>query len=376
MLMRSNCLIIACEPKQISESHQLSTQLLFSRTLIYTHLARSNITKAEEVTTNLLPPAGDAHSAIRLYTMSDWKGVAESAWDCNEVDWNEYESHRPPYTQELYDLVFEHHGDQRKELALDVGAGGGTVTRVLLKHFSHVIFSDPSTEYISRAQKRFSREADAGRVTFLQRRFNELDPKADLPSEGQLLDMITAGTCIHFGEPARIMAQLHPMLRVGGTVAAFSYGSVPVLPHGDPAGPIVKKCKDKVMRWIHENVAPVNTAEATGTGQARYNNVDFDPAMWKNVRRITSLANESIWPDWIEPAVSRVRSGESLEQVHDGIISKEVTYAFFPTYFSNLAPPLPILDQIQEELEQLRVAMGERKILAKWPLVLVLATRV
>jgi SAM-dependent methyltransferase len=297
-------------------------------------------------------------------------------WNCNEVDWNEYESHRPPYTKALYDLLFQHHelhGDQN-DVALDVGAGGGTVTRVLLQKFHHVILSDQSEEYIARAQKRFRKEADAGSISFLERKFDEFKPEQDFP-DGKLVDMITAGTCIHFSEPAKIMAQLGPLLRSGGTVAAFSYGSIPIVPSSDPAGPIIKKCKEKIMRWIHENIHPVDKAEGTGTGQVRYNNVAFDPAMWKHVRRITSLPQEPVWPDWIEPAVSRVRDGESSETVHDDFIAKEVDYDFFPTYFYNFAPPLPILDQIQRELEELRVAMADRKIIAKWPVMMVVATK-
>ena len=172
------------------------------------------------------------------------------------------------------------------------------------------------------------------------------------------------------------MSQLGPLMRTGGTVAAFSYGSVPILSPDDPAGPLVKKCKDKIMRWIHENIAAVDTAEGTGTGQVRYNNVDFDPAMWKSVRRIETLPNEPVWPEWIQPAVSRVREGESHEVVHDDFITKVVDYKFFPTYFHNFAPMLPILEQIKDELEELKDAMADRKVLVKWPMYMVLGTKV
>lgn len=158
-------------------------------------------------------------------------------------------------------------------------------------------------------------------------------------------------------------------------MAAFSYGSIPIVSPSDPASPIIKKCKDKIMRWIHENVAPVDNAEGTGTGQVRYNNVDFDPAMWKHVRRITSLPQEPVWPDWIEPAISRVRNDESSETVHDDLITKEVDFDLFPIYFHNFAPPLPILEQISEELEELKIVMTDRKIIAKWPVMIVLGTK-
>jgi hypothetical protein len=158
-------------------------------------------------------------------------------------------------------------------------------------------------------------------------------------------------------------------------LAAFSYGSIPILPPNEPAGPIVKRCQDKVMRWIHENVAPVDKAVGTGTGQARFRNVRCDPKTWTHVRRITSLPQESFWPDWIEGTASRMRDGEAMEIASDEIIARQVDFAFFPAYFHNLAPPLPLVHQIQGELEELEYVMGDRRIVARWPLALILATK-
>lgn len=308
--------------------------------------------------------------------MSQQHDTINRTWDCKEVDWNEYESHRPPYTKALYELVFQHHEQHGGQnlVALDVGAGGGTVTKVLLEKFDHVIWSDQSAEYIARAQQRFRTEIDSGAVSLLQRKFDEFQSDVDFPA-GKPVDMITAGTCIHFGDPAKLMAQLGPLLRSGGTLAAFSYGSVPILPRDDPAGPIVKRCKAKMIHWIDANVASLNDAEGPGTCQARYDNVDFDPATWKHIRRVTSLPEEHAWPGFIRPATSRVRDTESREIVSDDFITKEVDYEFFPKYFHNFAPQIPILEQIKEDLEELKVAVGDRKIAAKWPVLIVLATK-
>lgn len=308
--------------------------------------------------------------------MAQRQDTINVTWDCKEVDWDEYESHRPPYTKALYELLFQHHEEYggQNHTALDVGAGGGTVTKVLLEKFRHVIWSDQSAEYIARAQQRFRKEADAGSVTLLQRNFDEFQPEVDFPAE-QPVDMITAGTCIHFADAARITTQLGPLLRSGGTLAAFSYGGIPILPLNDPAGPIVERCKDKIIRRIDQNIKSLEDAEGPGTCQARYNNVDFDPAMWKHVRRITSLPQEPVWPRWITPAASRVRDTESCETVSDDFIAKEVDYDFFPKHFHNFAPQLPILDWIKEDLEELRVAVADRKITARWPVMVVLGTK-
>ena len=64
-----------------------------------------------------------------------------------------------------------------------------------------------------------------------------------------------------------------------------------------------------------------------------------------------------------------------MEIAHDDFITKEVDYAFFPVYFYNLAPQLPILERIPAELEELKRAMGDRKVLARWPVIITLATK-
>ena len=296
-------------------------------------------------------------------------------FDFGEVDWDQYESHRAPYPNALYKLIFQHHREGGEwDTALDIGAGGGTVTKVLLEHFKQVVSTDASAGYVSQIAKRFSSQEKAGRITCLQRKFGEFNLEQDLPN-GQRVDMITAGTCIHFGDPAKLMTQLGGLIRSGGTMAAFSYGSL-VLPPGEPIGSLVDSIKDKIMRWFHENVMEIDNTDTTGTGQARYDNVDFDPATWKNVRRITSLPNESVWPSWIKASESRIRHDiERVEIVEDDFIKMEVGYDYFPGHFQSLAPGYDLLSVIGDDLEQLKKLLGDRKVLAKWPLLMVLATR-
>jgi hypothetical protein len=62
-------------------------------------------------------------------------------FDFGRIDWDAYESHRPPYPDALYDMIFQHHQNHGGDLdvALDVGAGGGTVTRVLLQRLNYAL---------------------------------------------------------------------------------------------------------------------------------------------------------------------------------------------------------------------------------------------
>ncbi|KAF9879707.1 hypothetical protein CkaCkLH20_02518 [Colletotrichum karsti] len=298
-------------------------------------------------------------------------------FDFGKIDWEAYESHRPPYPEALYDIIFQHHREYagRWDTALDVGAGGGTVTKVLLQHFKHVVCSDAAAGYVSQAEHRFSQEKSAGRVSFAHRKFDEFDPATDLP-QGRIVDMVTAGTCIHFGDPAQITTQLAKLVRPGGTLAAFTYGSLPILPADEPAKELVDTTKNKILRWLHENVKALDRIDATGTGQARYDNVDFDPALWTDVRRITSLPDEHVWPEWIKASESRVRDDvERKEAVQDDFITRPVDFDFFPEYFRNLAPGYDVSDLIRDDLKKIKGVMGSRKVVAKWPVIMVIATR-
>ncbi|KAH7070230.1 hypothetical protein FB567DRAFT_539521 [Paraphoma chrysanthemicola] len=298
-------------------------------------------------------------------------------FDFGEIDWDVYESHRPPYPRALYEMIFQHHGENggRWDTALDVGAGGGIVTKVLLEHFQHVACSDAAAGYVSQAGRRFAQESNARRASFLERKFDEFNPDTDFPN-GSLVDMVTAGTCIHFGDPSKLTTQLAPLTRSGGTLAAFSYGSVPILPIDEPARQHIAGTKDKIIRWFHENVKNLDQIDATGTPQARYNNVDFEPTLWTDVRRITSLPGEHVFPEWIKTSESRVRAEvERVEVVQDDFITRTVDYGYFPEYFRNLAPGYDISGLIADDLKKIKEVLGDRMVLAKWPLIMVLASR-
>ncbi|KAL6915157.1 hypothetical protein FSST1_012917 [Fusarium sambucinum] len=274
-------------------------------------------------------------------------------FDFGKIDWETYESHRPPYPDALYDVIFQHHQDHGGDwdLALDVGAGGGTVTKVLLHHFDHVVCSDAAAGYVAQAEHRFSQERSTGSMSFLHRKFHEFSPETDFPS-GRLVDMVTAGTCIH-----TLWRSIQSYNRAGTPV--------PILPPNDPAKHRIALTKDKILCWFHENVTKLDQIDATGTGQARYNNLNFDPSLWTYVRRITSLADEYVWPEWIKASESRVRTDlEQMEIVQDDFITKTVDYDFFPAYFNNLAPGYDISDLIEDDLKKIKEALGHRKVVA------------
>lgn len=59
----------------------------------------------------------------------------------------------------------------------------------------------------------------------------------------------------------------------------------------------------------------------------------------------------------------------------DDIIVKAVDSNLHRKCFYNFALQLPTLDQIGEELKELRAPINDRKVRVGWPVIIVLATR-
>jgi SAM-dependent methyltransferase len=302
----------------------------------------------------------------------------DNLWDFGKIDWDEYESHRPPYPDELYKIIFKYHGDHqgRWSQALDVGAGGGTVTKELLSVFDHVYCSDAAAGYVAQAQERFATEKEKGSITFLQRKFHEFKPEQDFDSDDQLVDLITAGTCIHLApSPGKVMSLFAPLLRSGGTVAVISYGTIPITEPDEPAGPLIYNALDAFSRYFHDKFVETRNHPGAATMQARYENVEFDPAVWRDVRRLKSLSGEYACPKWIESSAPNIGPNDTLEKLPDDFVMRVIDYEFLVKYFHNFGPGMVPMSVLSEHLAELKKVMSDRKIVVKWPFMGMLATK-
>lgn len=104
---------------------------------------------------------------------------------------------RPPYAPALYDLLLRQ--TPGRASALDIGCGPGNVARVLAGHFAEVVALDPSAPMIAAGQA-----ADGGRhrnIVWTQARAE------DFESETRF-DLATAGSSIHWADPAMLFPRL------------------------------------------------------------------------------------------------------------------------------------------------------------------------
>ncbi|ODV81403.1 S-adenosyl-L-methionine-dependent methyltransferase [Suhomyces tanzawaensis NRRL Y-17324] len=125
-----------------------------------------------------------------------------------------YESARPSYPQSLYDELIKYHGDQAKELAIDIGCGSGFVAFKLTDYFTEVIGTDPSTVMIQQCQQ----DARAGKgITFKE------GTGESLPVQSSVADMITGAECCHWVDHNRFFKEAARVLKPHGTLAYWFY---------------------------------------------------------------------------------------------------------------------------------------------------------
>ena len=122
------------------------------------------------------------------------------------VQWHEdYERGRPGYPPEVIGLV----GVESPSTVLELGAGTGKLTRLLLATFDRVIAIEPDDE--------------------MRRRLLELCPEADalagtaeqIPVVDCSVDAVFAAQCFHNFDDERALAEIARILRPGGSLIAM-----------------------------------------------------------------------------------------------------------------------------------------------------------
>ncbi|KDQ64781.1 hypothetical protein JAAARDRAFT_202064 [Jaapia argillacea MUCL 33604] len=149
-----------------------------------------------------------------------------------------YKAYRPRYPERLFTDILEYHDSHGggRESALDLGCGPGTVTEPLTAFFDKVAGVDPSQGMLDVASK------SAKTLTLEGKSLEYLVGSAeDIPACDSSVDLITSGTSAHWF-PANWWTNAARVLRPGGTVAVFAYGTPFVRSHMHPeAAKITKK---------------------------------------------------------------------------------------------------------------------------------------
>ena len=121
----------------------------------------------------------------------------------------EFERYRPDYPRELFDHILAAVPAERRDRAVDLGAGTGKSTRALIPHFREVIAVEPDprmaaklAEEIPQAIVRNATAEDCAQ------------PKASV-------DLVTIANALHWMEASRVFATVRDWLRVDGILAVY-----------------------------------------------------------------------------------------------------------------------------------------------------------
>jgi ubiquinone/menaquinone biosynthesis C-methylase UbiE len=123
---------------------------------------------------------------------------------------HDYQRYRPRYPAELAAHLAAI--APRRELALDLATGNGQAAVDLAVHFERVLASDASASQLAHATPH-------PRVTYLRHRAEQL------PVRGGVADLVAVAQAAHWFEFDTFYAEARRVLRPGGVVALWTYGS-------------------------------------------------------------------------------------------------------------------------------------------------------
>ncbi|MFZ0885378.1 MAG: class I SAM-dependent methyltransferase [Candidatus Acidiferrales bacterium] len=121
----------------------------------------------------------------------------------------EFERYRPDYPPELYDRILARVPGERRERAMDLGAGTGMVARNLISHFHEVIAVEPDAQMAAKIA-----ELCAGAVI-------RVVSAEECEQPRETVDLITIANAMHWMNAERVVANVIRWLRPEGVLAVF-----------------------------------------------------------------------------------------------------------------------------------------------------------
>lgn len=137
-----------------------------------------------------------------------------------------YVAYRPEYPPELFERILAVVRPERRQCAMDLGAGTGNSIRPLLAHFAEVIAVEPDP--LMAEKLRASEPRSIVRIVTAE----------DCVQEPATVDLITVAAALYWMDVPRVMASVIRWLRPGGILAVWA-GGFPRTP--DPANAITRQ---------------------------------------------------------------------------------------------------------------------------------------
>jgi SAM-dependent methyltransferase len=121
----------------------------------------------------------------------------------------EFERYRPDYPRELFEHILAAVPAERRDRAVDLGAGTGKSTRALIPHFREVIALEPDPGMAAKLAEEIPQAIvrNATAEACMQ--------------PGASVDLVTIANALHWMEASRVFASVHDWLRVGGILAVY-----------------------------------------------------------------------------------------------------------------------------------------------------------
>jgi SAM-dependent methyltransferase len=120
-----------------------------------------------------------------------------------------YSTFRPEYPPALFDRILAFLPPERRDCAMDLGAGTGKATRALVKLFARVIAVEPDPLM---AEKLRDTEPRA------EVRLSTAEECRQVPDS---VDLVNIATALHWMDTERVMANVALWLRPGGILAVY-----------------------------------------------------------------------------------------------------------------------------------------------------------
>lgn len=151
-------------------------------------------------------------------------------------DVNGYQSGRPGYPKELYEILEEVGALRAGASVLEIGPGGGQATRELLDHGAEVVAVELGANFAARLRSDFADRS----LTLIE---------GDFDSVTELMpgfDLVACPASLHWLNPATALTKISGLLRPGGWLAAWW------TLFGDPSRPTpFRAVLDSILRRHH-----------------------------------------------------------------------------------------------------------------------------